>query len=222
MDAPGNHPCNLKRWEMISLKKVLITGGSGDIAQSIKTLLEAEGYEVYAPSRHEMDVTDWNSIEKTMKEFVPDILVNNAGYVVDRSIKDADLENTKKHFDINLGGTFYCAELGLKYNPNLEIINVGSAAAITVHATWSEYCATKAAVLMATQCWAADGIFAVCISPGRTKTKMRKSLYPEEDQDTLLDPDDFAKVVYTAIQHKYPSGTHIVVRKNTVQDILAE
>lgn len=50
---------------MIYLKKVLITGGSGDIAQSIKVLLESEGYQVYAPSRHEMDVTDWNSIEKT-------------------------------------------------------------------------------------------------------------------------------------------------------------
>jgi len=204
------------------LKKVLITGGSGDIAQSVKALLEAEGYHVYAPSRHEMDVTDWESIEKVMREFVPDILVNNAGYIVDRSIKDADLENTKKHFDINLGGTFYCTELGLKYNPNLEVVNVGSAAAITVHATWSEYCATKAAVLMATQCWAEDGIFAVCISPGRTKTKMRKSLYPDEDQDTLLDPDDFAKVVYNAIKHKYPSGTHIVVRKSNVMDILAK
>ena len=26
-----------------------------------------------------------------------------------------------------------------------------------------------------------DGIFSVCISPGRTKTKMRKSLYPDEE-----------------------------------------
>jgi hypothetical protein len=51
---------------------------------------------------------------------------------------------------------------------------------------------------------------------------MRKSLYPDEDQNTLLDPDDFAKVVYNAVIHKYPSGTHIVVRKQNVMDILAE
>ena len=207
---------------MTVLKKVLITGGSGDIAQAIKALLEANGYNVYAPSRHEMDVTDWDSIDKTMKEFVPDILINNAGYVVPCSIKEANLENAKKHFDINLCGTFYCSQLGLKYNPNLEIINVGSAAAIESHATWSEYCATKAAVVMATKCWAEDDIFAVCISPARTRTKMRKSLYPDEDQSTLLDPDDFAKVVYNAVCHKYPSGTHIVVRKQNVQDILAQ
>lgn len=204
------------------MKKVLITGGSGGIAQSIKAILEENGYEVYAPSRTEMDVTNWESIEKNMKEFVPDILVNNAGYVVPCSIKEADLENAKKHIDINLSGTVYCTQLGLKYNPNLEIINIGSAASVETHATWSEYCATKAAVLMLTKCWAEDGLFAVCLSPARTKTKMRKSLYPEEDQSTLLDPDDFAKVVFNAVKHKYPTGTHIVVRKQNVMDILAE
>lgn len=204
------------------MKKVLITGGNGDIAQAIKALLESKGYCVYAPSRQEMDVTDWNSIEKSMKEFVPDILINNAGYVVPHSIKEANLENAKKHIDINLAGTIYCSQLGLKYNPKLEIINVGSAAAVETHATWSEYCATKAAVVMATKCWAEDGIYCVCISPARTKTKMRKSLYPDEDQSTLLDPDDFAKVVYNAVVHKYPSGTHMVIRKQNVQDILAE
>ena len=131
-------------------------------------------------------------------------------------------ENTKKHIDINLSGTFYCSQLGLRYNPHLDIINVGSAAAITSHATWSEYCAAKAAVVMATKCWAEDGIYSVCLSPGRTRTKMRKSLYPDEDHNTLLDPDDFAKVVYHAVLHKYPSGTHIVVRKQNVMDILSE
>ena len=48
------------------MKKVLITGGSGGIAQSIKAILEENGYEVYAPSRMEMDVTNWESIEKNM------------------------------------------------------------------------------------------------------------------------------------------------------------
>jgi len=204
------------------LKKILITGGSGGIAQSIKAILETNGYSVYAPSRHELDVTDWKSIENNMKKFVPDILINNAGYVVPISIKEANLENAKKHIDINLTGTIYCTQLGLKYNPNLEIINIGSAAAIETHATWSEYCATKAAVVMATKCWAEDGIFSVCISPARTKTKMRKSLYPDEDQTTLLDPDDFAKVVYNAVIHKYTSGTHIVVRKQNVMELLSE
>lgn len=203
-------------------KKVLITGGSGGIAQAIKALLEEDGYDVLAPTRIEMDVTNWDSIESLVKRFVPDILINNAGYVIPKSVKEMDLENTKKHIDINVGGTFYCTGIALKYNPNLQIVNVGSAAAVESHATWSEYCASKAAVVMATKCWAEDGLYAVVISPGRTRTKMRKFLFPDEDQSTLLEPMDFAKVVMKAVRKEYPSGTHIIVRKQNVQDLINE
>lgn len=208
--------------ELEKHKKVLITGGSGGIAQAIKTLLEEDGYTVYAPTRQEMDVTSWESIHNVMKDFVPDILINNAGYVVPQSIKQMDLENTKKHFDINVGGTFYCTGIALKYNPNLEIVNICSAASVESHATWSEYCASKAAVAMATRCWAEDGLYAVAISPGRTRTKMRKFLFPDEDQSTLLEPADFAKVVMKAVRKEYPSGENIIVRKQNVQQLLNE
>lgn len=100
-------------------EKVLITGGNGGIAQALKQLLEAEDYEVWAPSRSEMDVTNWQSIEAAMQQFTPDILVNNAGYVVPRSVRAMDLANTQKHFSINVGGTFYCTGIALRYNPHL-------------------------------------------------------------------------------------------------------
>lgn len=203
------------------MKKVLITGGSGGIAIAISELLLKNGYDVYAPSRSELDVTNWESIDSYIKKIVPDILINNAGYVVPKSIRNGDLEKTKKHIDINLGGVFYCSIIGLKYNSKLDIINIGSAAAVETHATWSEYCATKAGVVMATKCWAEDGIYSVCISPGRTRTPMRKSLYPDEDQTTLLDPSDFALVVLKAVRHEYEPGYHVIVRKQNVHDILA-
>lgn len=201
-------------------RKVLITGGNGGIAIAIKEELEREGYIVYAPGRVELDVTDVTSIEKVVKECMPDILINAAGYVVPQSVKNADIISTKKHIEINLLGTFYCTQIALKYNSALDIINIGSAAAVATHATWSEYCASKAGVVMATRCWAEDGLYSVVISPGRTKTKMRKALFPDEDQDTLLEPADFAKVVMKAVRKDYPTGTHIIVRKNNVQDIL--
>lgn len=203
-------------------QKVLITGGHGDIAQAIKKCLERDGFEVFAPSRMELDVTDCESIDKAMQNFVPDILINNAGYVFPQSIRKADIICTKRHIDINLVGTFLCTEIALKYNPDLQIINIASAAAVETHATWSEYCATKAAVVMATKCWAEDDLYVVAISPGRTKTKMRKSLFPDEDQNTLLDTESFAMVVMKAVKKQYLSGTHIIVRKQNVQELLAE
>jgi len=203
--------------------KVLITGGKGYIAQAIKALLEKEGdYDVLAPGRQELDVTNWDSIDAVIRQFVPDILINNAGYVVPESIRTMNLENTKKHFDINLGGTFYCTGIGLKYNPNLQIINIVSAASIEPHATWSEYCASKAAVAMATKCWAEDGLYVVAVSPGRTRTKMRKNLFPDENQETLLEPVDFAKVVMKAVRKEFPSGSNIIVKKQNVQQLLNE
>lgn len=201
-------------------KKVLITGGNGGIAVAIKKQLEESGWEVLAPGRAEMDVTNVESIEAVVSKFVPDLLINAAGYVVPQSMRNADVENTRKHIEINLSGTFYCTQIALKYNPKLDIINVGSAAAVETHATWSEYCATKAAVVMATQCWAEDGLYAVVISPGRTRTKMRKALFPDEDQTTLLEPDDFAQVVMKAVRKEYPTGTHVIVRKQNVQQLL--
>lgn len=202
--------------------KVLITGGNGDIALSIKRQLENEGYNVLAPGRSEMDVTNIESIVKVVSQFVPDILINAAGYVVPQSVRNADLCSTKKHIDINLMGTYFCTQIALKYNSNLKIINVGSAAAVESHATWSEYCAAKAAVVMATKCWAEDGLYSVVISPGRTRTKMRKALFPDEDQTTLLDPDDFARIILRAVRQEYRTGTHIIVRKQNVQQLLKE
>lgn len=202
--------------------KVLITGGNGGIAKAIKEqLLQVGAYEVYSPGRSEMDVTNLESIKDYIGLIKPDLLINNAGYVVPKSIKQGDFECTKKHIDINLTGTFWCSEAGLLVNPQMAIINIASAAAIETHATWSEYCATKAAVVMATKCWAEDGIYAVAISPGRTKTKMRKALFPDEDQNTLLDPADFAKVVMKAVRKEYPSGIHVVVRKQNVEKLLS-
>lgn len=201
--------------------KVLITGGKGDIAQAVKRELETEGcYEVFAPGRDVLDVTSVDSIEKVIKQFVPDVLVNGAGYVVPQTIKNADLESIKRHVDINLTGTFLCTAIALKENPRLDIVNIASAAATTVHSTWSEYCATKAGVVMATRCWAEDGLYAISVSPGRTKSKMRESLFPDEDQTTLMLPEEFAKVVVKAIKKGFPNGSNIIVHKNDYKNYL--
>ena len=201
--------------------KVLITGGHGDIAIAIANVLANEGiYEIAAPGKNELDVTDIACIEKFMSRFTPDILINNAGYIVPQSIMNASAEVIRKHIEINLAGVFYCTSVALRKNPALSIVNIGSSAATKIHACWAEYCATKAAVVMASQCWAAEGIYSVCVSPGRTKTKMRKSLYPDEDQSTLLLPEDFAKIVLKAVKKEYPSGSHINVNKQNVGELL--
>ena len=201
------------------MKTIVITGGKGDIAQSIKKELEQE-FIILTPGKEELDVTDIEMVEAYFSERNVDILINNAGYVVPFSIGNCDIHSEKKAIDINLFGTFNCTAAVLKRNENAKIINIGSAAATKIHGTWSSYCAGKAGVVMATRCWADDGYDVVCISPGRAATKMRKNLFPEEDQSTLLKTEDFAKIIVTAVNGEYEKGSHINVTKQNVEELL--
>ena len=202
------------------MKKVVITGGKGDIAQAIaKKLNSLGGYEVMTPGRNELDVTNVSSVENYFNDKKIDILINNAGYVFPQSIANCDVEEIKKELDINLFGTFNCTCAVLKQNRIAQIINIGSSAATKIHGTWSGYCSAKAAVVMATQCWAEDGINTVCISPGRTATKMRTGLFPNEDKDTLLKTEDFATIVLYAVEGKYEVGSHINVNLQNVEEL---
>ena len=201
------------------MKTIVITGGNGDIAQAIKRELEGE-YHILTPGKELLDVTDVVKVDRYFEENRADILINNAGYVVPMSIAECDINSEKKTLEVNLFGTFNCTAALLKKNREAKIINIGSSAATKVHGTWSAYCAAKAGVVMATQCWAADGFDVICISPGRTATKMRRGLFPQEDQDTLLHAEDFAKVIRLALEGRYQRGEHINVNKDNVKELL--
>ncbi|MBE6968559.1 MAG: SDR family oxidoreductase [Ruminococcaceae bacterium] len=203
--------------------KVLITGGNGGIAQAISDKFhELPGYVVRTPGRAELDVTDVASVDAYVAAWTPDILINNAGYITVQSIGDCNIEDEKRVLDINLFGVFNCTAAVFRYNPDARIVNIGSAAAKKVHGTWSSYCASKAAVVMATRCWAEDGKRCICVSPGRTETKMRRFLYPEEDRETLMRPEDFAQIVVYASQGLYENGSNIDVNIGNVQALIAE
>ena len=204
------------------MKTVLITGGNGDIAQAIARQLEAADWRVQAPGRDQLDVASPESVARYVREHgAPDVLINNAGYNEPQGIAAADPAVQKKVLDICLFGVFNCTNSILRVNPAAKIVNIGSTAYARPNGPWSAYCAAKAGVVMATECWAKDGVDAICISPGKTLTKMRKVLHAApEDPDTLMRPDDFAAVVVRAIEKPCAAGTHLVVTRENVQQVL--
>lgn len=202
------------------MKKVLITGGNGAIAVAIKELLIEKGeFVVYNPGHTELDVTNHDQVVKVITEYNPDILINNAGYVVPFGIAENQFESEKRAIDINLLGTFWCTAVATQNNPDVLVINIGSSAGTKVHANWSSYCAAKAGVIMASKCWAAEGIKVKCISPGRTQSKMRKHLFPNESQDTLLKAKDFATIVVKAINGAYEYGENVNVNLQNIKEL---
>jgi 3-oxoacyl-[acyl-carrier protein] reductase len=203
------------------MKKVLITGGSGDIAKAIAEQLKiVGGYEIFTPGKDMLDVTNITQIENYINNVCPDIIINNAGHIIPSDIAENQWNGYKKSIDINLTGTFLCTGFALQKNKDTMIINIGSSAGTTNRASWSAYCAAKAAVIMATKCWADEGLKVVCISPGRTQSKMRKALFPNENQNSLLKAADFAKIVVKAINGEYAWGNNIDVNINNINTLL--
>lgn len=204
-------------------KTVLITGGAGEIAKSIKSKLEEqELYIVYSPDRYELDVNDESQIRNYLKNKNIDILINNAGYINPSSLDKITLSDIKSTIGINLLGPLYISSLTASRNPRIKIVNIGSSAATNPRNDWSLYCAAKAGLVHASNCWYMDGFDSITISPGRTKTNMRKKLYGKEDAKTLLKPDQVANVVISAISGAFGFGVNIDINVDNIGDILNE
>ncbi|MBS3992786.1 MAG: SDR family NAD(P)-dependent oxidoreductase [Bacteroidetes bacterium] len=198
-------------------KTVVITGGEGDIALAIKDLL-VKDYNVLTPSKRELDVSDVKQVNQYFKERNVDILINNAGYIKPNNINRNCFEEEIKTININLTGVFICSGAVLNMNKNAIIINIGSSAGTKARGSWASYCSSKSGVIMATKCWYDEGVKTICISPGRTKTKMREMLFPNENQDELLSVKDFALVVLRAIKGDFEWGINLDVNINNVDN----
>ena len=116
--------------------KVVITGGSGDIAIAIANELKndtSKNYEILLPGRNELDVTDIEIINQYFKKVRPDILINNAGAILLEKIEKNNILAHKQVIDVNLTGVFACTGAVLSANPKAKIINIGSSAGTKVH-----------------------------------------------------------------------------------------
>ncbi len=136
----------------------------------------------------EVDVSDPAAMERFAKavghEFgVPDVVVNNAGIGVAGPFLATTVEDWQRVIDVNLWGVIHGARLfGQMMADRGEgghIVNVASAAAYTPSRTLPAYSATKAAVLMLSECMRAElrdlGIGVTAICPGVINTPITRT-----------------------------------------------
>lgn len=193
--------------------RYLITGGDGDIAKAIAEKLEGD---VYAPNRDELDVSNIENVYNSVKELRPDVVINCAGYIKPDKVKESNQAEWIRQISVNLVGTYLVSKNALE-NGAKVIINISSTSGMGGRGNWSAYCASKAGVISFTQSLAEEGVRAYCISPHRTKSKMRKYLFPDEDQETLMTPDKVADVVLDVLKGKYNSGVNIELGKDLIK-----
>ena len=81
------------------MKKILLTGGSGLVGRNIQEHSSADKWEILAPSRKELDLTDLSSVSQWVKNHQPDIIIHAAGLV--GGIK-ANIQDPVKFLDVNV------------------------------------------------------------------------------------------------------------------------
>lgn len=196
-------------------KKVLITGASGGIGQSIAEIFSKAGAIVGLAARNEeklqelsstlegeshifkIDLSDLSSIENFIEEADTamggiDILICNAGITKDTLSMRMKTEDFKNVIDVNLTSTFILNRdmakkmMKRKYG---RIINMSSIVGITGNPGQTNYCASKAGIIGMTKSFALEfasrGITFNCIAPGFIRTPMTDVLTQDQKNAML-------------------------------------
>lgn len=124
-------------------------------------------------------------------------IVNNAGYTAPcpfNEITDEDLDLTMQ---INVKAPILIVREARRRGHKLDfIVNIASTAGLNGRPEWAAYSASKAAILAASESmgeeFRKDGTEVLRISPGRCATDLRKTLAPDEDPSTIMQPEEVA------------------------------
>jgi 3-oxoacyl-[acyl-carrier protein] reductase len=189
-------------------KKILITGATGGIGNSLIKKFYEQGSVVLATGTNENKL---NLLQKEFKniktkpfkldqhleieKFINachselgeiDVLINNAGITLDNLSIRLTNENWKKVIDINLTATFLMCKESIKKmlkKKKGKIINITSIVAHTGNVGQANYAASKAGIIAFSKSLAAEyakkNININCISPGFIKTEMTDKINEE-------------------------------------------
>jgi len=92
--------------------KILIIGKTGQLGSVLIKDAIASGHDVYAPTKHELDITNKQSFLTVMKLFSPDVVINTAAY---HNVLLCE-ENPMMAFQINCIAVNEMAEISTDFN----------------------------------------------------------------------------------------------------------
>ncbi|MFN8591870.1 MAG: SDR family NAD(P)-dependent oxidoreductase [Thermomicrobiales bacterium] len=210
----------------------LVTGGNQGIGWSIAEALASSGARVVInypdadrfPARLpelgadalsvQADVGKLDQIETMLAQLdgmgvTVDVLVNNAGIYPRAEVLDLDEATWDAVHDVNLKGTFFCAQAAARrmvQRGRGNIINIASVSALIPAEMGAHYCASKAGVVAVTKslalALARHGIRVNAIAPGLTDTAQPRYGMSEEEMvnyaqnsipmGRMAQPDDIA------------------------------
>jgi len=171
-------------------KRALVTGAASGIGAATMAAMEEAGALVVGLDRKfnggnqrlvHVDVTDEISVGRALKQAGEiagrfDVLVNAAGIYEESTLRELDIKDYQRIFDVNVRGTILVTKAVLSYlDPGARIINIASELAFLGRAGASVYAASKGAILSLTRSWArelAPKILVNAVAPGPTDTPL--------------------------------------------------
>lgn len=165
---------------------VVITGGGGYLAKSIRVELESS-FDVYSPVKEELDVRCEISVQSYFSQLDHiDLLVCNAGLVADDLLLKMDLNGWDEVMQVNLRGAFLCAQQAVKKMLKAKsghIVFIGSHSAFSPPIGQCNYAAAKAGLIGLTKSLAKElgrkNIRVNLVVPGWMESKMTSGVEPQ-------------------------------------------
>jgi 3-oxoacyl-[acyl-carrier protein] reductase len=210
--------------------KVLVTGGSRGIGLEIVKIFKANGYQVLAPSRIEMDLSNDNSISNYCNKLQGnvDVIVNNAGINTIATLENLNQEIFQEMIQVNLLAPVNIIQ-SLKNKIGQEklgrIVNISSIWSFVSKEGRSGYAATKSSINSITKTLSLElspNVLINAVAPGFVATELTKqnnsvaeianikSMIP---LGRLAEPVEIANLVYflSSEQNTYITGQTILI-----------
>lgn len=183
---------------------ILLSRESDEFDLALKELTENNPYGKKV-TPYFIDLFDRTGLLEMMQDIKDahrkvDILINNAGFTAPMAIHQIDFADFERTIGVNLYAPFTIVQ-GLLHNGNTFelIVNIASTAGITGRSGWLTYSSSKAALITMSEVMKEElaiyGTRVVCISPGRCATDLRRTLAPDEDPSTIMQPEHVAGVI---------------------------
>ncbi|MGM0533478.1 MAG: SDR family NAD(P)-dependent oxidoreductase [Campylobacterota bacterium] len=183
------------------MKKVLVTGATGDIGEAIVREFAHNGYFVYihyGKNEHKakqlqqeisygqiitFDMGDKTAIKEALRDIDVDVLVNNAAIIRDNLFFFMSDQEWEDVISVDLNGMFHVTKAiagKMIANKSGSIVNVTSVSAVTGNAGQTNYSAAKGGVVAFGKALSAEvaryGIRVNAVAPGIIESEMTKEL----------------------------------------------
>jgi NAD(P)-dependent dehydrogenase (short-subunit alcohol dehydrogenase family) len=162
---------------------MVITGGAGDLGQSLAVEFRRAGWKVEAPGRAELEVTDPKSVDQFFDGRELDLLICNAGAIRDGLMAKSTEADWDEMMAVNLNGAARCVRAVIRTMVKRKrghVILISSYSAIHPPAGQVAYAAAKAGLIGLGKSLAKEigsrGIRANVVLPGFLETRMTQAV----------------------------------------------